>query len=421
MPFSQDIAVSFEWIESQQLKMEELLQKLANENSGSDNLEGLGHVHQILLNATAPLGGERNTINLPSTSVLHPNGETSLKKNANALLIRQYPKAPLRILLGGHMDTVFSAGSPFQKCEKINSEKMRGPGTADMKGGLVILIFALNALERSPLAGKIGWDILITPDEETGSVASESLWKQFAWQNHFGLIYEPAMPGGTIVTERKGSINYIVSAKGQKAHAGRDFHLGKNAIVALAEWITSINTLNSPETTLNIGIIRGGEAANIVPDYAQTYVNVRSPHLASLKATEEAMHKAAEIIMERMGVNIEIQIRSRRPPKPYDSGTQDLFKRLQECAKELHIPIETAKTGGVCDGNNLAAEGLPTLDTLGVIGGGLHTEEEWVLLPSLSERAKLSAALLFNLALDAPKETFIADKLTHRQPRNDNE
>ncbi|MFA6915294.1 MAG: hydrolase [Parachlamydiales bacterium] len=421
MPIPKEYSTYLDWIDTQQHMMEELLIKLADQNSGSDNLEGLSHVHQILLDATADLRGERSTLELPLTPELHTNGETTLKKNANALLIRRYPKAPLRILLGGHMDTVFPKSSPFQKCRLAAPDKIIGPGTADMKGGLIVMIYALKALERSPLAGKIGWDILITPDEETGSVASQSLWRQYAWQNHFGLIFEPAMPGGTIVTERKGSINYIASARGQKAHAGRDFNKGKNAVVALAEWITAIYPLNTETTTLNVGVLMGGEAANVVPDYAQSYINVRSPSLTSMKKAEKGMLEAAQKIKEKYDIAIELQIRSRRPPKPFDQATANLLQRLQECASTLQIPLETAKTGGVCDGNNLAAEGLPTLDTLGVIGGGLHTDEEWAWLPSLSQRAKLSAALLLSLASDAPSIEFIAEKHIQKHPGTDND
>lgn len=416
MRLSHDITPYLDWIDSQQPIMENLLIKLAEHNSGSDNLEGLSHVLQMLFEATLDLKGDRSSLKLPPTPVYSPNGETSTKENSPALLIRQRIKAPLRILLGGHMDTVFSASSPFQKCRRLADDKINGPGTADMKGGLVVLIYALKALERSPYAHKIGWDVLITPDEETGSVASRSLWKQFAWQNHVGLIFEPAMPGGDLVTERKGSSNYLIYVKGQKAHVGRDFQQGRNAVAALAEWVTAIHDLNTPESSINIGIFKGGDTINIVPDFAQSHINIRSFDPFALKKIEKKFFEIAASIEEKYGVAFQIHTISGRPPKLLDEATQHLVERLQECAEMLHIPLKTTKTGGVSDGNNLAAEGLPTLDNLGVIGGGLHTEEEWMWLPSLSQRAKLTASLLFSLAEEAPTSSFIAHKLIKNHP-----
>ncbi len=400
-----------DWIDAQQSTMELLVEKWANVNSGSNNLPGLSRMHFKLLHAFNALGGKRKSLTLPPSLAVEQNGKLTLRENGTAFLIRNRQKAPLRILLGGHMDTVFDKGSPFQKCRHLPDERLEGPGVSDMKGGLVVMLYALLALEKSSYASNIGWDVLITPDEETGSSASAQLWKQYAWQNHVGVLFEPAYPDGAIVSERKGSMTYYAIAHGKKAHAGRDFHLGKNAVAGLAEFIRSAHALNSPSVIVNVGQVHGGEAANIIPDEAFCSVNVRADRRSDLVTVEQQLREAATEVYGEYGVAIELHLKSRRPPKVFDSASEALFAKLQGCAEALDIPFKTISTGGVCDGNLISAEGVPTIDTLGVIGGDLHTTKEWIWLPSLSQRARLAAAFLLTLAIGAPSKEFLAKKL----------
>lgn len=420
MTFPTECTELLQWIDSQQTRMNSLIEKWANVNSGSGNISGLERMKNKLLHAFSPLKGQRCTLSLSSTPCILPSGDISLQENGDAILIRQRLKAPLRILLGGHMDTVFSKSSSFLSCKNLSDDRLNGPGVADMKGGLIIMLYALLALEKSPYAENIGWDVLITPDEETGSTASAPLWKQYAWQNHIALLFEPSLPDGSIVSERMGSSTYYILAKGVKSHAGRDFHSGKSAIAAIAEFITAAHALNTSLRTVNIGLVQGGEAANIVPEKSFCTINVRSNHGPDLTQAEHELTQIAAGISSRHGVSFELFLKSFRPPKLFSIADQNLFDRLQSCANFLKIDLKTASTGGVCDGNLTAAEGVPTLDTLGAIGGALHTEHEWIWLPGLTQRARLAAALLISLAATTPSSHFIAPKL-HAYPEEINE
>lgn len=406
----------FNWIKSQQSQMASLVQSWANINSGSENLFGLARMRNKILHTFIPLKGKRSILPLQSTPAILPNGELSLRKNGDAILIRQRPKAPLRVLLGGHMDTVFVKDSSFQTCRKLSDDRMEGPGVADMKGGLIVMLFALLAFEKSPYSEIVGWDVLVTPDEEQGSSASASLWKQYAWQNHLALLFEPALSDGSIVSERKGSSNYYVIAQGVKAHAGRDYTSGKNAIAGLAEFIVAAHALNSSSTVVNVGIVQGGEAINVVPDKSYCTVNVRTEKVSELNCIEKKLKDIAHTISFEKEITLEIYLKSYRPPKPITPSMQNLMSHLENCADFFNMDLKFATTGGVCDGNLTAAEGLPTLDTLGVVGGALHTDREWIWLPSLSERACLATALLISLAQSAPSTEFFYSKTGPRKP-----
>ena len=176
------------------------------------------------------------------------------------------------------MDTVFAADHAFQHYQYVDDNCVNGPGVADMKGGLLVMLTALQALELSPNATNLGWEVLINADEEIGSIGSAPLLHDSALRNHLGLIYEPSMPDGTLAGARKGSGNFSLLIRGKAAHAGREHHLGRNAIAALATAMTALDNLNqhSDNITVNLGRIVGGGAVNVVPDLAICHFNVRT-------------------------------------------------------------------------------------------------------------------------------------------------
>jgi glutamate carboxypeptidase len=263
-----------------------------------------------------------------------------------------------------------------------------------MKGGLVILLKALETLENSPHAGKIGWTVLINSDEEIGSPGSTPLFMQHAVNHKFGLIFEPSFPDGTVVSARKGSAAYTAIARGKAAHVGRDFHLGKNAITAIARFALAVDSLTNDEkgTTVNIGIFEGGGPINIVPDLGICRLNVR----ATSDQEMQAVHEKLEQIAKEM--NIELFLDNSKAVKEFDKTTEALFERVAEHAKRYGFDLKWKPTGGVCDGNTLAAAGIPSIDTLGVVGAHMHTPGEYALIDSLTERAKWTASLLFEEA-----------------------
>jgi Acetylornithine deacetylase/Succinyl-diaminopimelate desuccinylase and related deacylases len=387
-----------EWIDEQHEAMVRLLLDWSAINSGSYNLVGLNTMRQALMEKFGPLGTHMEEISLVPMEVVDSAGEIVRIPLGKALRITHRPTAKHQVFLGGHMDTVFEADHPFQKTTWRDANCLKGPGVADLKGGLVVMLKALEALERSPYAGAIGWEVLINPDEELGSPGSAPLLEESAQCPHFGLLYEPTLPDGTLAGARKGSGNFTVVIRGISAHAGREPHTGRNAIVALARFILAVNALNGqrPGVTVNLGKIEGGGPINIVPDLAICHFNIRIGSAEEQTWVETELKRLCQI-QERHGITLRLQGGFHRPPKVLDPVTLKLFRMIAACGGELHLPVKWQSTGGCCDGNNLAAAGLPTVDTLGVRGGNLHTSEEFVLLDSLCERVRLSALFLMKL------------------------
>lgn len=387
--------VDLEWLDTQQTVMEELLERWANINSHTENLVGLAFMLEELKVSFSSLKGEIRQIPLPPYRKYDQKGLPKEVQLGEALSIKKHPSAPVQVLLGGHMDTVYSVDHNFQTTRK-NGNIMHGPGVADMKGGLVIMLKTLEALERSPLAGSIGWEVLITPDEEIGSPGSAPLWAEAAKRNQFGMIFEPAFSDGSLASSRKGSINYIAICRGKPSHAGRDFHAGKNAITGLARFVLRAAELTDKgkDITVNIGKIEGGGPINIVPDLAISYFNVRMDMETDFLVVEGKLNALAMEANEEAGITLELQKLTERPPKPKTEINSKMMAELEIAGGQLKIPIKWKHTGGVCDGNNVAAAGIPVIDNLGVLGGNIHTPEEYVELDSLSQRAKLSALFL---------------------------
>ena len=399
------------WIDDQALNMSKLLEKWVNINSHSENLKGLGQMQAAILDEFASLGGTVRKIALPPRKRIDVKGQLIEEPQGNMLLITKHPKAPLKVLLGGHYDTVYPIDSSFQKAEYIEGNRMRGPGAADMKGGLVIMLTALQALERSSFAGKIGWEVFISPNEEIGSSGAEEILVGAAKKNSFGLLFEPAFSDGSIVGARKGSVNFTLVTRGKAAHAGRDFHLGRNAITAIAQFIIKAEQLNNQDVgvTLNFGQIEGGGPVNVVPDLAICRFNIRVISSKQLSDIREALAKIIIDVQALEGISFELYEQSCRPPKLFDETTENLYKIIAQCATDFGYQLKTKFSGGVCDGNILSEAGLPTIDTLGAVGGDIHTHEEYVDLDSLVQRSKLTAAVLCRLATSSESPASLKD------------
>jgi glutamate carboxypeptidase len=395
-----------EWIENYYPRSLKLVREWSNINSFTSNTEGLAEMARVLQRDFSPLGGEQTLIPLAPRKVLGSGGKTIEIPVGNALQIRKRPKAPIQVFLAGHMDTVYPPSSLFQRVEEINATTWKGPGVTDMKGGLVIMLTALSALENTPLADQIGWEVLINPDEEVGSVSSAYLFEQAAKRHQVGLIFEPAFSDGAFVSGRKGSATYTIIARGKAAHSGRDFSQGRSAIYALSQFMSELELTNHPESgfSVNVGFVEGGGPVNIVPDFALCKVNIRSTDSEKIQNFIHHLNRIADQCRKREGIQIEVHADTERLPKPFDKKTQILFNQFAECAGELKIAFQLRESGGVCDGNILSQSGLPTIDSLGVVGGQIHTHEEFIVLPSLVERAKLT--LLF-LLKQADKERYV--------------
>ncbi|MFA5959754.1 MAG: hydrolase [Tatlockia sp.] len=385
--------------EKNQLMVEQL-HAFCSINSGTENLPGLAKMRQTLEAAFLPLADSIETIPFPETTALNIEGFAQRQSYGDGLWIRKRPELKRRVLLCGHMDTVYGANHPFHAVTMLSDNKLNGPGVADMKGGLIVLLHALICFEASSLSPLLGWDVFINTDEEVGSPASRFFYEQIAGDYQAALVYEPAMnEQGTLAKNRKGSGKFTLIAEGKSAHAGRAFFEGKNAICHLAEAITAIHALNDLDNgiTLNVGKIAGGDALNRVPDKAVAQIDVRiSKPEDALWVTEQFNRIREE--GKREGCTLAIEGYFGRPVKTVSNGTARLFQRVKQVGEVLGLAIDWQDSGGCCDGNNLAALGLPVIDTLGVRGGNIHTEAEYILLDSLVERSALSALLLMDLA-----------------------
>lgn len=369
-------------------------------NSGSWNLKGLQEMQTVLAKAFSCLGGISARYPVRPTVKLDLLGVRTLPA-AEILTIEKRPEAPLQFLLVGHLDTVFDANHPFQMVRQT-ADTLYGPGVADMKGGLCLLLQALKIFETQPESAVVGWKVVITPDEEIGSLGSMPYLLEWASKFHIGLVFEPAMSDrGAVAYSRKGSGNFVISATGKAAHAGRAFAEGKNAIIGLAELITKIHALNKENEgiMINIGRIIGGEADNAVPAHASCTLDIRIINQEQGEWFQTRLQSL--IIAAESSTLIHFQVAGQfgRPPKPITPALARLFGYLDEAAQAVGQSIDRQPSGGCCDGNNLLAQAqLPNIDTLGVCGGHLHSDQEYCLIPSLLNRLELIVSLLKTLA-----------------------
>jgi glutamate carboxypeptidase len=388
------------WIDAEAPGMIDRLIDVSGRNSGSFNVDGVNDCGTRMRELFAPLGAEAETIEVAPFRYTDDRGEWQQRPVGNAVRLRKRPDAPLRIFLCGHLDTVFAVDHPFQGTVRRGDDTLNGPGVADLKGGLLAMYLALAALERSGGADRIGWEVLFNPDEEIGSRGSGPLLVEAAARNHIGLIYEPAFFDGALAGERKGSGNFDIVVKGRAAHAGRNPEDGRNAIVAAAQMAVALQSLNGERggLTVNVGYVHGGGSLNIVPDRSVVKFNVRTAAADDEPWLLERVQRLIDTANQHEGYALELRGGFTRPAKPVGAGTRQLQGLLADCGGALGIDLQFRPTGGCCDGNNLAAAGLPNVDNLGVVGGDIHSDREWMRCSSLAERAKLSALLLLRLA-----------------------
>ena len=369
-------------------------------NTGTGNLPGLAQQAAALAEAFAALPGTVEMIAPAPVTAIAADGSAFDKPHGQHLVMRVRPQANRRILLTGHMDTVFPADHAFQHQRWLDDQTLNGPGVADMKGGIAVMLHALLAFEQTASASGLGYDVLINADEETGSLASAALISELAAGKLAALTYEPAaLPDGTLAHERGGTGNYSITITGKSAHAGRNPHEGRNAIVAAADLILRLKALERNDLTINPAKLEGGAANNVVPDHAVLRFNIRPKSTTTMEGFEGDLSTLLGDIETVHQVTTHRHGGVTRPPKKVDDAAQKLFDLVRQCGAELGQDIRWQSTGGVCDGNNIAACGVPVVDTMGVRGGAIHSPDEYLIVPSLTERAALSARVIERLAM----------------------
>ncbi len=367
--------------------------------TGTGNLAGLAAQADALADAFAALPGEVALEEAAPVSAVDAEGRETLIERGRNLVLSVRPYADRRLLLTGHMDTVFPADTGFRDVREIEPGVLGGPGLADMKGGIAVILEALRLFEMAPEAGRVGYDVMINSDEETGSGGSAALIARLARGKYAALTYEPStLPDGTFAGARGGSGNYSVIVTGRSAHAGRNPQDGRNALVAAAEIAVRLAAMGHADLSINPAKIEGGAANNVVPDHAVLRFNIRPRSAEAAEAFTLALKALLDEIAASRDVGVHLHGGISRPPKPVDARAQALFDTVRHCSALLGLPFARRDTGGVCDGNNIAAAHVPVVDTMGVRGGSIHSPDEFMIVDSLAERAQLSALVLHSLA-----------------------
>jgi len=393
-----------DWLRQQHDTMVAQLITLADMNSHSENVPGLQSVAEELRQMFEPLGVPCRTQELLPRQIVSDSGEVLEKATGPALLWHERAQASNRILLAIHYDTVYPVDHSFQKCQWLDDVRLRGPGVADAKGGIIVMLWALRAAEKFQLLPKLGWTVVLNPDEEIGSPSSWPLWQTIASAYNYGLLMEPALPDGALVKQRKGSGSFTIVMRGRAAHSGRNFRDGRNAVAKLAEMALEIHRWNEldPGIIVNIGKFVGGQAANVVPDVATLRLNIRIDDFSQQEQILSRLNRLVESYNTNEGYRCSLTGCFHAPPKLVCPKTELLMRQIEAAAAQQGQNVRFTATGGASDGNKLAAVGLPNIDTLGPSGDRLHSPEEWVDTKSLVENSERLLRVL--VLLQAPAE-----------------
>jgi glutamate carboxypeptidase len=307
-----------------------------------------------------------------------------------------YPPSAPQILVLGHIDTVYPLGTLRKMPFRIANGRAWGPGTFDMKGGLVQALFATDALRALYGGPDHRMVFLWTSDEEIGSESSRAIIEKEARRSEGVLVLEPALGReGRLKTARKGVGGAEIIVTGRSAHAGIEPEKGVNAVHELALQIERLMGMNDPGRgiTVQTTVIEGGTVSNVVPDFARAQVDIRVSRMADAGGIERKLHALRPILK---GAKVEIRGGINRPPLERTAAVAKAFAHAQRLMKEMGLKLGEAATGGGSDGNFTAALGIPTLDGLGAVGDGAHSPHEHVVIRALPERAALLAALLMS-------------------------
>jgi glutamate carboxypeptidase len=302
-----------------------------------------------------------------------------------------------QIMVLGHMDTVYPLGTLAKMPFRVSGGRAWGPGTFDMKAGLVLALFALDALKAAGIEPNKRLVFLWTSDEEIGSESSRRAIEREALRSDAVLVLEPSFgPDGRLKTARKGVGGAEIVVTGRSAHAGVDPEKGVNAVHELALQIQRVMKSNNPRRgiTVQATVVAGGTVSNVIPASARAELDIRYSRMADGATLQRQLRRLRPILK---GARVEVRGERNRPPLERTAATRALFRQAQSLMRELGLPLGEAATGGGSDGNLTAALGVPTLDGLGAVGDSPHSPREHVVIRALPERAALIAGLLASL------------------------
>lgn len=368
------------------------LGRLVNIDSGSRDLAGLREAATTLAAWCTEAGLSTHLV---------PVYDAAVTPLGDAVVARLRGTGTRRILLAGHLDTVFAAGTAAARPFRVDGTRATGPGVCDDKGGVLA---GLCAAETLLDAGRLAFGELIlvaTPDEEIGSIGSRALLGRLAVDADVALCLECARENGDLVSARKGVADVELLLHGRAAHAGIEPERGANAALAAAQLTIALQELNGrwPSVTVNVGVLQAGERANVVPEQARLVVDLRADRV---DAFDEAL-AAVDALSRRPfvdGVTVRLAVHAPTPPWERSAATQRLVELAAKVGAAIGVPVRDAATGGCADANLFAAAGLAVLDGLGPVGGNDHSSDEWLDLASVPDRVALLAGLVDAVARD---------------------
>jgi glutamate carboxypeptidase len=321
--------------------------------------------------------------------------ETGARQLGDLVIGRLHGGGGTDVLLIGHTDTVFDAGTAAARPYRVEGERAFGPGVSDMKGGLIAGFVAVEALRDAGLGGFGTITYVCNPDEEIGSPFSGPVIRELAPAHDIAFVLECARANGDVVSARKGVTDYEVTFHGRAAHAGVEPEKGRHAVLAAAHATVALQELNGrwPGVTVNVGVARGGTRPNVVPERAELEIDLRA---VTADTQAEAEGEVERILASPSVAGVDVDVRSEGTHRPMEKtdATTRLTELAVSIAGELGFTLGDTSTGGASDGNTTSAAGTPTLDGLGPVGGGAHAVDEWLDLSSVVPRITLLAALI---------------------------
>ena len=360
------------------------LESLVNIDCGSYTADGVNRVADVVSGVLAELGAE-----VERTSHHPAEGRPQLGDLVIGRLAGEGP----RLLLIGHMDTVFDPGTVAARPYRAEDDRATGPGVTDMKAGLLAGLHAVAALHEAGSRPAITF--VANPDEEVGSPFSTPVIRSLVAQHDVALVLECARANGDIVSARKGIADYHLELVGRAAHAGVEPEKGRSAILEAAHQVLALHALNGrwPTVTVNAGVIHGGTRPNVVAERCELQVDVRAATADAFAAVSAEVERLAGSRTVD-GVKAGLSRSAGHPPMEKTYASARLVALAVAIAAELGFELHDAATGGASDANTTAALGLPTLDGLGPVGGDDHSADEWLDLASVVPRTTLLAGLI---------------------------
>ena len=318
---------------------------------------------------------------------------TTLRARYNLTGHPEQEPAETRLLVVGHLDTVWPIGTLSARPFRIEEGRAYGPGIFDMKSGVAIAAFAMRAIRKLGHTTRRPVTLLMSCDEETGSHFSRELIEEEARRSKAALVIEPPIPGGKVKTGRKGVGEFELIIKGRPAHAGNDPGAGVSAITELAHQTLAINAMTDygRGTTLNVGVVKGGVLSNVIAAEATASIDMR---YAEVEEGERILREMAALRPVVEGARVEVRGGINRPPLVRTPEIAELYEQARRLAGEIGFHLEEGSVGGGSDGNFIAALGVPVLDGLGVDGAGAHAEHEHIIISDIPRRAALLASLI---------------------------